>query len=135
MGLLRGLGSQEAEAFAVTDKVGQPVLDAVADLLPTLRERAQEAEDSRQVPASSVKALEEAGLFKLLQPARFCGLEAHPVTFYQAIREIASACGSTGWVSSVVGVHAWQLALFALQAQEDVWGDDPSTRMSSSYAP
>jgi 3-hydroxy-9,10-secoandrosta-1,3,5(10)-triene-9,17-dione monooxygenase len=35
----------------------------------------------------------------------------------------------------VVGVHAWQLALFPAQAQDDVWGDDPHTRMSSSYAP
>ena len=119
----------------MTDKVGQHVLKAVTELLPTLRDRAQEAEDTRQVPASSVKALEEAGFFKLLQPARFGGLEAHPVTFYQAVREIASACGSTGWVSSVVGVHAWQLALFPPAAQDEVWGEDPNTRMSSSYAP
>jgi 3-hydroxy-9,10-secoandrosta-1,3,5(10)-triene-9,17-dione monooxygenase len=32
-------------------------------------------------------------------------------------------------------VHPWQLALFPPQAQEDVWGADPATRMSSSYAP
>jgi 3-hydroxy-9,10-secoandrosta-1,3,5(10)-triene-9,17-dione monooxygenase len=51
------------------------------------------------------------------------------------VRLIASACGSTGWVASVVGVHPWQLALFPLQAQEEVWGTDPATRMSSSYAP
>jgi 3-hydroxy-9,10-secoandrosta-1,3,5(10)-triene-9,17-dione monooxygenase len=35
----------------------------------------------------------------------------------------------------VVGVHPWQLALFPQQAQDDVWGADPATRMSSSYAP
>jgi 3-hydroxy-9,10-secoandrosta-1,3,5(10)-triene-9,17-dione monooxygenase len=57
------------------------------------------------------------------------------MTFYTAIRLIAGACGSTGWVSSVVGVHPWQLALFPAQAQDDVWGEDPNTRMSSSYAP
>jgi 3-hydroxy-9,10-secoandrosta-1,3,5(10)-triene-9,17-dione monooxygenase len=51
------------------------------------------------------------------------------------VRIISSACGSTGWVSSVVGVHPWQLALFPAQAQQDVWGEDPNTRMSSSYAP
>jgi 3-hydroxy-9,10-secoandrosta-1,3,5(10)-triene-9,17-dione monooxygenase len=119
----------------VSDVVGQPVLDAVGELLPVLRERAQEAEDARQVPPESVKALEEAGFFKLLQPKRYGGLEADPVTFYRAVRMIASACGSTGWVSSVVGVHAWQLALFPAEAQLEVWGEDPATRMSSSYAP
>jgi 3-hydroxy-9,10-secoandrosta-1,3,5(10)-triene-9,17-dione monooxygenase len=119
----------------VGEKVGRPVLDAVGELLPVLRERAQEAEDTREVPADSIKSLEEAGFFKLLQPARFGGLEADPVTFYEAVRMIASACGSTGWVASVIGVHAWQLALFPAQAQQEVWGDDPATRMSSSYAP
>jgi len=114
---------------------GEQVIRAVTDLLPTIRQRAQEAEDQRCVPAESIKALEEAGLFRLLQPARFGGLEADPMAFYTAIRLIASACGSTGWVSSVVGVHPWQLALFPAQAQDDVWGDDQATRMSSSYAP
>jgi 3-hydroxy-9,10-secoandrosta-1,3,5(10)-triene-9,17-dione monooxygenase len=111
------------------------VLEAVNDLLPSLRQRAQETEDARCIPADSIKALAETGFFRLLQPARYGGLEADPVTFYTAVRKIASACGSTGWVSSVVGVHPWQLALFPARAQEDVWGADPATRMSSSYAP
>ena len=55
--------------------------------------------------------------------------------FYEAVRRIASACGSTGWVSSIIGVHNWHLALFDQQAQEEVWGDDPAVRISSSYAP
>jgi len=115
--------------------MGEKVIEAVRDLLPVFRERAQEVEDARRLPAESVKALQEAGVFRLLQPARFGGYEADPVTFYTAIRLIAGACGSTGWVASVVGVHPWQLALFPAQAQDDVWGEDPHTRMSSSYAP
>jgi 3-hydroxy-9,10-secoandrosta-1,3,5(10)-triene-9,17-dione monooxygenase len=111
------------------------VLDAVTDLLPTLRQRAQETEDARRIPAESINALTETGFFRLLQPARFGGLEADPIAFYTAVRRIAGACGSTGWVSSVVGVHPWQLALFPAQAQDEVWGADPAARMSSSYAP
>ncbi len=111
------------------------VLDGVRDLLPTLRDRADEAERLRVVPEASIKELEETGFFKLLQPRRFDGHEADPVTFYTAVRDIASACGSTGWVSSVVGVHPWQVALFADEAQQAVWGEDTGTRLSSSYAP
>jgi 3-hydroxy-9,10-secoandrosta-1,3,5(10)-triene-9,17-dione monooxygenase len=107
----------------------------VRELLPVLRERAQKTEDARDVPAESVKAIEETGFFRLLQPARFGGMEAEPLTFLSAVRLIASACGSTGWVSSVLGVHAWQLALFPPPAQEEVWAGDPAARMSSSYAP
>jgi len=108
------------------------VVAAVADLLPVFRARAQETEDNRVVSADSVKALSETGFFRLLQPASHGGLEADPIAFYTCVRLIASACGSTGWVSSVLGVHPWQLALFPPQAQQDVWGDDPGTRLSSS---
>ncbi|GGR41152.1 3-hydroxy-9,10-secoandrosta-1,3,5(10)-triene-9,17-dione monooxygenase [Nocardioides luteus] len=116
-------------------KDAQAVKDGVQDLLPTIRERAEETERLRVVPESSVKELEEVGFFRLLQPARFGGLEADPVDFYTCVRDIASACGSTGWVSSVLGVHPWQIALFDDEAQQAVWGEDTDTRVSSSYAP
>ncbi|HEY2641476.1 MAG TPA: flavin-dependent monooxygenase [Streptosporangiaceae bacterium] len=119
----------------VADKVGLEVIEGVRELLPVLRDRAQEAEDGRIVPADSIKALEETGFFGLLQPSAFGGLEADPLTFYTAVRLIASACGSTGWVASVLGVHPWHLGLFTPQAQQEVWGTDKATRISSSYAP
>jgi 3-hydroxy-9,10-secoandrosta-1,3,5(10)-triene-9,17-dione monooxygenase len=115
--------------------MSQAVLDGVRDLLPTFRERAEEAERLRVVPEANIKELEETGFFRLLQPKRFDGFESSPIDFYTAVRDVASACGSTGWVSSVVGVHPWQVALFADEAQQAVWGEDTSTRLSSSYAP
>jgi 3-hydroxy-9,10-secoandrosta-1,3,5(10)-triene-9,17-dione monooxygenase len=111
------------------------VLEAVTDLLPGFRERAVAAEQTRQVPAESIAELQEAGVFAMLQPRRYGGLEADPVEFYEVVRAIATADGSTGWVSSVVGIHPWQLSLFPEQAQDDVWGKDPRTLVSSSYAP
>jgi 3-hydroxy-9,10-secoandrosta-1,3,5(10)-triene-9,17-dione monooxygenase len=119
----------------VVSENGSAVVAGVRDLLPVLAERAQKTEDARDVPAESVKAIEETGFFRLLQPTRFGGMEAEPLTFLSAVRLIASACGSTGWVSSVLGVHAWQLALFPPPAQDEVWAGDPAARMSSSYAP
>lgn len=113
----------------------QAVLDGVNDLLPTFRDRADEGERLRVVPEASIKELEETGFFRLLQPKRYGGLEADPIDFYTAVRDIASADGSTGWVASVVGVHPWQVALFADEAQQAVWGDDANVRLSSSYAP
>ncbi|GLZ28601.1 acyl-CoA dehydrogenase [Lentzea sp. NBRC 105346] len=113
----------------------EQVLDKVRELLPALRDRAQEAEDLRRVPVESIKALQETGFFRLLQPLRHGGFEAHPLAFYTAVKLIASACGSTGWVASVLGVHPWHVGLFAAQAQDEVWADDQDTRISSSYAP
>ncbi|MBF6467964.1 flavin-dependent monooxygenase [Nocardia beijingensis] len=113
----------------------QEVTERVEALLPTLRERAQEAEDLRRIPDESMKALQETGFFRLLQPKQWGGHAADPVVFYDTVRKIAGACGSTGWVAGIVGVHNWHLALFAQQAQEDVWGEDTEVRISSSYAP
>lgn len=113
----------------------QKVIDGVRELLPVLRDRAQDAEDAREVPEESIKSLTELGLFRMLQPGRYGGMAASPLDFFAAVKLIASACGSTGWVSSVVGVHPWQLALFDERAQDEVWGEDPDTRLSSSYAP
>ncbi|MEU4411984.1 3-hydroxy-9,10-secoandrosta-1,3,5(10)-triene-9,17-dione monooxygenase oxygenase subunit [Nocardia salmonicida] len=113
----------------------QEVTERVEALLPTLRERAQEAEDLRRIPEESMKALQETGFFRLLQPKQWGGHAADPVVFYDTVRRIASACGSTGWVAGIIGVHNWHLALFDQQAQQDVWGDDTDVRISSSYAP
>jgi 3-hydroxy-9,10-secoandrosta-1,3,5(10)-triene-9,17-dione monooxygenase len=48
---------------------------------------------------------------------------------------IAEACMSTAWAGGIVAVHAFQIALMDRQAQEDVWGGDIHTRVSSAYAP
>ncbi|WP_026919686.1 3-hydroxy-9,10-secoandrosta-1,3,5(10)-triene-9,17-dione monooxygenase oxygenase subunit [Gordonia shandongensis] len=120
---------------AQRSEAAQQVLDKIDALLPDLAQRAQSTEDARRIPAEVADMLRDAGFFKLLQPAQWGGYETDPVTFYEAVRRLGTACGSTGWVAGIVGVHNWHLALFTQQAQEDVWGDDPNTRISSSYAP
>lgn len=111
------------------------VLEAVRALLPTIAERAQRADEERRVSEETVKELRAAGVFRMLQPQRYGGLEADPVRFYEVVRSISSVCGSTGWVASVLGVHPWQVSLFPGEAQDDVWGDGPDVLISSAYAP
>ncbi|MER5839282.1 3-hydroxy-9,10-secoandrosta-1,3,5(10)-triene-9,17-dione monooxygenase oxygenase subunit [Streptomyces prasinus] len=115
--------------------MGNQVLESVRALLPVIGERAVAADEARRIPESTVRELTGAGVFRMLQPARYGGLEADPADFYQVVREISAVCCSTGWVASVLGVHSWQLGLFPRRAQDDVWGDDPDARVSSSYAP
>ena len=111
------------------------VLQRIRELTPTLRERAAAAEEARRLPDESVKELKETGLVRLLQPKRFGGYEADPRLFYESLFAVAAACGSTGWVCGVVGVHPWQIALFPDRVQHEVWDDDPDTWVSSSYMP
>src|SRR3954464_91869 len=110
-------------------------LTAITALLPDIRARAGETERAGRVSDDVVKALAEFGVFRAVQPRQWGGLELDLASFYEGMIKIASACGSTGWVASVVGIHPWQMALFDNEAQREVWAEDPDARASSSYAP
>ena len=113
----------------------QEYLDRVRSLLPVLRERAVHAEQLRRLPDETFKDFQALGLFRCIQPKRYEGYELDPGTFYQAIMEVGTVCGSSAWILGVVGVHNWHLALFPPRAQEDVWGEDTSIQLSTSLAP
>jgi len=104
-------------------------------LLPALRERAAKCEAGNRVPDDTIADFQRAGFFKILQPLRYGGYELDPEAFYEVQMKVAEGCMSSAWVLGVVAVHNWQLALFHPQAQEDVWGADPTTLISSSYMP
>jgi 3-hydroxy-9,10-secoandrosta-1,3,5(10)-triene-9,17-dione monooxygenase len=105
------------------------------ELLPKLAARVPEADRLRRVPDETIADFQAAGFFRMLQPSRWGGVEAEPSQFFDVQATIASACPSSAWVLGVIAVHNWQLALFPLEAQEEVWGKDRATLVSSSYAP
>ncbi len=66
----------------------------------------------------------DAGLFGVVTPRMFGGSELGFATLVDVTAEIASACGSTGWVYGVLAGHSWMLNLFPLQAQREVMSAD-----------
>lgn len=114
---------------------GQEMVARAHALGPKLRERAPEGEKLRRIPDATIADLHEAGLFKMMQPARFGGYELHPRYMSEVQIALGQYCTSTAWVFGVLSVHSWQLGLFELQAQEDCWGEDNTVLISSSYAP
>lgn len=113
----------------------QDLLDKARALAPVLRERAFATENARRISTETISDLKTAGLFRVLQPAAYGGFEYDPRVFMELAMILGAACPSTGWVYAVVGVHNWQLGLMPKQAQEDVWGRDQDTLISSSYTP
>jgi 3-hydroxy-9,10-secoandrosta-1,3,5(10)-triene-9,17-dione monooxygenase len=120
---------------AVSSVTTQDLVDRAAAMLPALRERAQSCENDCKVHDDTIREFQEAGFFKILQPKRYGGYEMDPETFYAVQMKVAEGCMSSAWVLGVVAVHNWQLALFDAQAQADVWSEDPTTLISSSYMP
>src|SRR5215207_583787 len=103
-------------------------------LAPLLRERAAATEQLRRLPDDTLRAFREAGLFGILQPARWGGSELDLQTFLDVGIELARGCTSSGWVYTVTESHFWILSLFPEQAQQDVWGERPDTLISTATA-
>ncbi|MCU1395199.1 MAG: flavin-dependent monooxygenase [Ilumatobacteraceae bacterium] len=115
--------------------VAHEVLDRVRELAPKLRERGAAHDDARRLVDQTVSDLRDSGVMRLMQPARYGGYEADPLVFYECVLAIAAADGASGWVTGVVGVHPWQLALCDDRLQHEIWGADPDTWVSSTYMP
>lgn len=113
----------------------EEIVQRTRDMIPYLQETAAQAQADRKVPEETVARMQEAGLFRVLQPKRWGGYEMHPQVFFDVQAALAEACMSTAWIYGVIAVHNWQIALFDLQAQEDIWKDDTSVLIASSYMP
>ena len=104
-------------------------------LHPVLKERAAAADQARRLPAETIRDFQDAGFFKILQPARWGGYEMDPQVFFDVQMVLAEACMSSGWVYGILAVHNFQLGLFDLRAQEEVWSKDRTTLIASTYQP
>lgn len=126
----------EGGAGRAVNVAGQARLrERVQPLLPVFRERALATERARRVPVENIAALREIGYFNAVKPAAFGGSPQAFADLVDANIEVASACASTGWVAGLLAAHQWLLAMFPLQAQQDVWGENPDALLCGSYAP
>ena len=124
-----------SNAYSLGSPRADELLDKARALQPVLRERAAECKAQRRIPDATIRDFQDASFFKILQAEHYGGYAMDPQVFYMVGHELARACPSSAWVLGVVAVHNWQLALFDPRAAEDVWQDDPTVLISSSYAP
>lgn len=122
-------------ALATGTVSAEVLLERARALVPALKARSPTATAQRRLPAETIREMQEAGLFKVLQPARWRGYEMDPQVFFEIQMTLAEGCMSTGWTYGVLGVHPYQLALFDPRAQADVWQGNDATLISSSYQP
>lgn len=117
------------------DKIREQLFQRASELVPVLRKRATEAEALGRLPEETIQDFQEAGFFRILQPSKWEGYELTPHDFFEVQTKLAEGCMSSAWVLGVVAIHNWQLALFDDRAAQDVWSEDTSVLISSSYMP
>jgi len=111
------------------------IVQRARDLIPLLRARAEACEKARSVPVGTIALFHEAGFFRILQPRRWGGYEMHPNVFNRVLMELARGCPSSAWVVTVLGLHPFEVGLLDPRCGDELWGEDNSRLVSSSYAP
>jgi alkylation response protein AidB-like acyl-CoA dehydrogenase len=111
------------------------LLDEARALVPLLTAREPACVAARHVSDETIADFHRTGILRVLQPRRFGGQQASFGVFSRIIEILAEGCAASAWVYAVLAEHQWIIACMPEQAQQDVWGDDPSAVASSSLAP
>src|SRR5579875_116965 len=105
-------------------------------MVPEIGARAAQAEAARRICDETIADFAAAGLFRILQPARYGGYELdYGTAQLELAAEIGQACGSSAWILTVIACHAWILGMYPLEAQEEIWGDSSETLLASALYP
>lgn len=113
----------------------QPLVAAAAEIAPQLAKRARQTVEARKLLPENVGLMREAGLTRVLQPARCGGHEASMHVHLDVVAELARGCGSTGWCAGVYHAHSWVMGLYGDAAQNDVYGNNPNAIISAVIGP
>ena len=122
-----------ARTPSVTPDVAE-LLARAREIAELARARTRETEANRRVSNEMIEHMRQADLLRLMQPRAYGGFELGFEIFAQVVATIASGCGSTGWVYSLLASHQWLIACFSREAQDEVWSD-PDAAAAGSYAP
>ena len=103
---------------------GPEVIRAAEALVPLLREHAAEADDNGAIPIHVYRALEDAGLFHILKPRKYCGFELSEHEHAMVTLTLARGCASTAWVFAILSSDNIAVLSYPEETQEEIWGEN-----------
>jgi 3-hydroxy-9,10-secoandrosta-1,3,5(10)-triene-9,17-dione monooxygenase len=113
----------------------EDILRRAQALVPVLQERSAQCEALRRCPDETIRDYLANDLLRICQPARYGGFEHDYDVLCETSQTLARGCGSQGWVHMVLADNILKLASYSAQAQEDVWGQDPTAKLSNCVTP
>ena len=108
---------------------------AVVDLVPDVRMRADAAERERRVPAETIASLRKAGLFRAFVPRAYGGDERTLTEVLDATTDLAAGCPSTAWVGTLCAFHNIAACWLEKRGQDEIFAEGPDVLVASSVAP
>ena len=114
---------------------GAKILDNVRKLLPLIRETARDSELARQPNDSVMEAARNCGLFSLLVPKRYGGLEADLDLLLEVGLLLGEADASTAWVLDFYIVHNWMFCQFPESFQKVLFANNNYVLAPGMFSP
>lgn len=111
-----------------------PTLDAARALQSELSDRAAEMEEARRLPSDLARKLAEGGLFRMVTPSAYGGLECAPRQIVDAVEAVSEANASAGWCVMIGATTALNAAYMAPDIAREIY-NDPLTITGGVFAP
>ena len=111
----------------------EELIERARALVPILRERAPEAEERRRLHDETQAAFIEAGFYRIFQPVRYGGYEMDFSVLLDIAAELGCGCGSACWIFSNLTGQSWINGMKEIEAQDDVWADNPDALIAASF--
>ncbi|MEL7040319.1 MAG: acyl-CoA dehydrogenase family protein [Pseudomonadota bacterium] len=118
----------------MTIEANHPTLDAARALQSELATRAAEMDEVRRLPRDLAEKLARGGLFRMVTPAAYGGLECSPRQIVDAVEAVAEANASAGWCVMIGATTALNAAYMAPDMAQDVYSD-PMIITGGVFAP
>ena len=120
--------------MAADGNLRESLTEKAAAMVPVLRERQKEADALRRMPDSTHRDFLDAGFYRIFQPKRYGGLECENRTLIDIAVQLGRGCGSSAWVFTNLVAHSLVLSMNCVEAQDDVWGDNPEALIASGLS-
>jgi indole-3-acetate monooxygenase len=109
-------------------------LRAAQEISPELRERSEEIERERRMPADLSKKFARAGFYRMCVPEAYGGLELPPAVTMSTVETLARADGSSAWCVFIGATSGTVLALLPPASAREIF-HHPEVLLGGVFAP
>lgn len=109
-------------------------LAAIQPLLAELAARAPEMEEARRLPADLAAKIAATGVFRMVTPREYGGLESTPREIVEVTEAAARANASAGWCVMIAATTALNAAYMDAEYAQAIYGD-PAAITGGVFAP
>jgi indole-3-acetate monooxygenase len=107
----------------MTMSAGNSTLDAARAIAPLITEHVEAIERERLLPKTVVRALIDAGVFRMLVPRSLGGDELDPMTACEVVEELSIRDGAVGWCGLIGACNGLFAGLLPRAGAAEIYAD------------